>query len=120
VADQDLAVTDKLQIARAARDRDRPTLARPALVEVEQAVPMVVDCQQAVLCLELDLVSILCLSQARGEGQQKDRNREDSHRMARSNSFATREFSRVILSVAKDLGKLGRFFAALRMTDGTP
>ncbi len=40
--------------------------------------------------------------------------------MARSNSFATREFCRVILSEAKDLGKLGRFFAALRMTDGAP
>jgi hypothetical protein len=37
--------------------------------------------------------------------------------MARSNNFATKEFRHVILSVAKDLGKLGRFFAALRMTD---
>ena len=40
--------------------------------------------------------------------------------MARYNSFATQEFYRVILSVAKDLGKLGRFFAALRMTEGAP
>jgi hypothetical protein len=38
--------------------------------------------------------------------------------MARSNNSATREFYHVILSEAKDLGKLGRFFAALRMTDG--
>jgi hypothetical protein len=40
--------------------------------------------------------------------------------MARSNSFARPEFFRVILSVAKDLGKLRRFFAALRMTEGAP
>ncbi|MGO8747993.1 MAG: polysaccharide deacetylase family protein, partial [Thermoguttaceae bacterium] len=38
--------------------------------------------------------------------------------MARFNNSATREFCHVILSEAKDLGKLGRFFAALRMTDG--
>ena len=35
--------------------------------------------------------------------------------MARSNNSATREFCHVILSEAKDLGKLGRFFAALRI-----
>ena len=46
--------------------------------------------------------------------------------MDRSQNIATREVCRVILSlgvilsVAKDLGKLGRFFAALRMTDGAP
>ena len=36
--------------------------------------------------------------------------------MARLNDIATREVCRVILSAAKDLGKAGRFFAALRMT----
>jgi hypothetical protein len=46
--------------------------------------------------------------------------------MAGSNELAKRDVPRVIvnvvviLSVAKDLGNLGRFFAALRMTYSAP
>ena len=41
--------------------------------------PQKIYAAQVVLCLGLDMVWILCLSQIRSKGRQKDRNRKDSH-----------------------------------------